>query len=65
MIRNLSLLCYNQRKNGEVKMFRSVTESGRAPIRQRIIHWVEGVIGAAGIISLILIGFGALMMPGY
>ena len=65
MIRNLSLLCYNQRKNGEVKMFRSVTESGRAPIRQRIILWAVGVVVAAGIISLLLIVFGALMTPGY
>ncbi len=46
-------------------MFRSVTESGRAPIRQRIIHWAEGVFVAVGIISLLIIGFGALMAPGY
>ncbi len=46
-------------------MFRSVTESGRAPIRQRIIHWTEGVFVAVGIISLLIIGFGALMAPGY
>ena len=65
MVHNLPLLCYNQIKNREVKMFRSVTESGRAPIRQRIIHWAEGVVVAAGIISLLLIGLGTLMTPGY
>jgi hypothetical protein len=42
-------------------MFRSVTESGRAPIRQRIIHWAEGVFVAVGVISLLVLGFGILM----
>ena len=46
-------------------MFRSVTESGRTPNRQRIIHWAEGVFVAVGIVSLLILGFGALMAPGY
>jgi hypothetical protein len=42
-------------------MFRSVTECDRAPIRQRIIHWAEGVFVAVGVISLLVLGFGILM----
>jgi hypothetical protein len=45
-------------------MFRSVTESGRAPIRQRINQWTVGVFVAAGIVSLLILGFGALMSQG-
>ncbi len=56
--------CHNQGKNREVEMFRSVTETARRPISQRIIHWVGGVFVAIGIISVLILGFGALMAPG-
>ena len=46
-------------------MFRSVTEGGRAPIRQRINQWMVGAFVATGILSLLLLGFGAMMVPGY
>ena len=54
----------NKKNREEVEMFRSVTESGRAPIRQRINQWTVGVFVAAGIVSLLILGFGVLMSQG-
>ncbi len=47
---------------GEAVMERSVTESPRAPKRQRIVRWVEGVLVGIAIFTLVVLGFDWLMV---
>ncbi len=42
-------------------MERSVTESPRAPKRQRIVRWAEGVLVGIAIFTRVVLGFDWLM----
>ncbi len=46
----------------EAVMERSVTESPRAPKRQRIVRWAEGVLVGIAIFTLVVLGFDWLMV---
>ena len=44
-------------------MFRSVTESRRTSTQKRVLHYAEGMLIAAGVCALLLIGLGWLAGP--